>query len=84
MSQSARRAAGSRPVVGSSRKTSSGSLTSARATDEPLPLAAGQVLRPGVAPLAELEQVDQLAPSGARAGRSSRKRSMTSVTVSFG
>ena len=61
MSHRARRAAGSSPVVGSSRKTSSGSLTSARATAEPLALAARQVLRPGVAPLAELEQVDQLA-----------------------
>ena len=60
MSHSDRRAAGSSPVVGSSRKTSSGSLTRARAIDEPLTLAARQDLGLRVPPFAELEQVDQL------------------------
>ena len=37
---------------------------------QPLALPAGQVLGLGVPPLAELEQVDQLARSGATSGRS--------------
>ena len=41
-SHAARRADGSKPVVGSSRKMSSGSPIRARANVEPPPLAAGQ------------------------------------------
>ena len=64
-SQSDRRAAGSIPVVGSSRKTSSGSLIEGEGDRQTLALAAREVLRPRSALLAEIHELDQVV-GGAR------------------
>ena len=58
-SQIARRACGSSPVVSSSRKTTSGSLTSASAMNKPLLLSARERHEPGVALVRQAELVEQ-------------------------
>ena len=60
MLQAARRAAGSKPVVGSSRKTRSGIADEGHAEVEPPLLPSRERLQAGVALLAEADEVDDL------------------------
>ena len=82
-SHSWRRDCGSSPVVGSSRKSSSGSPTRAHGERQSLLLPAGELPDPGVPLLLKLDLLAAPPPAGCRDRWKLRNSATVSNTVSF-